>query len=127
MTNDKCAQKQNILKKALSDCPSANVRPLFNSGVVGIPKYLKNACKTCYLNIFGYAKNTTSDCPTLILRPHYNRYLCHITNEKWSLICTRTNRNDFFKDIKLLASFPIVIPIVCVIANLDHEGVELSH
>ena len=96
MTNDKCAQKQNILKKALSDCPSANVRPLFNSGVVGIPKYLKNACKTCYLNIFGYAKNTTSDCPTLILRPHYNRYLCHITNQKWSLICTRTNRNDFF-------------------------------
>ena len=66
--------------------PSVNLRPLFNSnmtkifvikwsqnctrtirsGVVGIPKYLKNACKAGYLNIFGYAKNTTSDGPSFI-------------------------------------------------------------
>ena len=104
--NSKCAQKQNILKKALFDCPRANVTPLFNSnmtkvsvlnwsqictrtirsGVVVIPKYLKNACKAGYLNIFGYAKNTTSDGPTSILRPLYNRYFCHITIEKWSQV-----------------------------------------
>ena len=102
--------KQNILKTALSDYPSANVRPLFNSnmtkvsvlkwsqnctrtirsGVVGIPKYLKNACNTGYFNIFGYAKNTTSDGPTSFLRTLYNRYFCHITIEKWSRVCTRT-------------------------------------
>ena len=37
-----------------------------------------------------------------------------------------TIRNGFFKDIVFLGSFPIVIPIVNLIANLDHEGVELS-
>ena len=72
----KCAQKQNILKNALSDCPSANVRPLFNSnmtkvsvlnwsqncnstirsGVVGIPKYFKYACKAGYFTIFAMQK-----------------------------------------------------------------------
>ena len=61
-------QKQNILKKALSDGPSVNLRPLFNSnmtkvsvikcsqnctrtfinGVVRIPKYLKNAGREGY-------------------------------------------------------------------------------
>ena len=35
-------------------------------------------------------------------------------------------RNGFFKDILFLGSFPIVIPIVNFIANLDHEGVEPS-
>ena len=80
-------QKQNILEKALSDGPCVNLRPLLNSnrtkvsvlkwshnctrtirnGVVGIPKYLKNACKAGYFNIFGYAKNTTSDGPWSIL------------------------------------------------------------
>ena len=75
-------------QKALSDGPSVNLRPLFNSnmakvsvikwsqnctrtitsGIVGIPKYLKNACKAGYFNIFGYAKNTTSDAPSSILR-----------------------------------------------------------
>ena len=96
------------------------------SGVFGIPKYLKNACKACYLNVFGYVKNTTFDGPTSILRPLYNRYFCHITIEKWSQICTRTIRNGFFKDILFLGLFPIVIPIVNSISNLDHEGVELS-
>ena len=63
------AQKQNILEKALSDGPSVNLRPLFNSNmtkvsviklsqnctrtirssVFCIPKYLKNACKAGYL------------------------------------------------------------------------------
>ena len=82
-------QKQNILKKALSDGPSVNLRPLFNSdmkklslkkwsqnytrtirnGVVGIPKYWKNVCKAGHFNIFGYAKNTTSEGPSSILRP----------------------------------------------------------
>ena len=32
----------------------------------------------------------------------------------------------FFKDILFMSSFPIVIPILNLIANLDHEGVELS-
>ena len=138
--------KTVIIKKALSDGPSVNMRPLFNSnmtkvsvlkwsqnctrtiriGVVGIPKFLKNACKAGYFTIFGYAKNITSDGPTLILRPLYNRYFCHITIEKLSQICTRTIRNGFFKDIQFLASFPIVVPIVNIIANLDHEGVEIS-
>ena len=68
--------KQNFLEKALSDGLSVNLRPLFNSnmtqvyvikwsqnctrtirsGVFGIPKYLKNAYKADYFNIFGYAK-----------------------------------------------------------------------
>ena len=68
----KCAQKQNILERALSDGPSVNLKPLFNSnmtkvsvikwsknctrairsGVIGIPKYLQNACKAGYFNIF---------------------------------------------------------------------------
>ena len=66
-------------------------------------------------NIFGYAKNTTSEGPRSILRPLYNRYFCHITIKKWSQICTRTIRNGFFKDILFLSSFPIVIPIVNLI------------
>ena len=80
--------KTEYPQKALSDGPSVNLRPLFNSnmtkvyvikwsqnctrtirmGVVGIPKYLKNACKAGDSNIFGYAKNTTSDVPSSILR-----------------------------------------------------------
>ena len=83
-------QKVSILKW------SQNCTRTIKCGVVGIPKYLKNACKAGYFNIFGYAKNTTSDGSTSILRPLYNRYFCHITMEKWSQICTRTIKNGFF-------------------------------
>ena len=75
--------------------------------------------------MFGYAKNTTSEGSSSILRPRYNRYFCHITIEKWSQICTRTIRNGFFKDNLFLGLFPIVIT-VNLTANLDHEGVKLS-
>ena len=34
--NGKCAQKQNILKKALSDGPSANLSPLLNSNMTKV-------------------------------------------------------------------------------------------
>ena len=47
---------------------------------------------------------------------------CQITIEKWSQICIRTIRNVFFLDILFFGLFPIVIPIVNLIANLDHEG-----
>ena len=49
---------------------SQNCTKTLRSGVVGIQKYLKNACKTGYFKTFGYAKNTTSDVPSSILRPH---------------------------------------------------------
>ena len=123
--NRKCAQKKNFLKKELSDGPSVNLRPLFHSnttkvsvikwsqnctrtirsGVVGIPKYLKNACKAYYFNIFGYAKNTTSDGSSSILRPLYNIYFCHITIEKWSQIWTRTIRNGFFQGYSAFGAY----------------------
>ena len=90
-----------------------------------MPTHLKYACKTGYFKIFGYAKNTTSDVPSLILKPHYNRYFCHITTEKWSQICTSIIRNGFFKDILFLGSFPILILIVNLIANLDHDEDEI--
>ena len=142
----KQAQQQNILEKALSDGPSATLRPLFNSnmtkvsvimwspiliwayrsGVFDIPKDLKNVCKAGYFNFFGYVKNTNSDGPISIPRPLYNRYFCPITIKKWSQICTRTINNGFFKDILFFGLFPIVIPIVNLIANLDREGDELS-
>ena len=105
---------------------SQNYARTIRSCVVGIPKYLQNACKAGYFNIFGYAKNTTYEGPSSILKPLNNRYFCHITIEKWSHFCTRTIGNGFFKDILLLGSFPIVIPIVNLIENLDHEGVEPS-
>ena len=57
---------------------SRNCTTTIWSGVVVIPKYLKNACKAGYFNIFGYAKNTTSDSPRPILRPLYNRYFCQM-------------------------------------------------
>ena len=75
--------------------------------------------------MFGYAKNTTHDGPSSILKPLYNRYFGHITIEKWSQICTMTIRNGIFKDILFLGLFSIVFPIVNLIANLDHKGVEL--
>ena len=78
-----------------------NCTRTIRNGVVGIPKYLKNACKAGYLKNFGYAKNTISEGPSSILRPLYNRCFCHITIEKWSQICTRSIRNGFFKDILL--------------------------
>ena len=81
----------------------------------------------------GYARKTTSGCPSSILRPLYNIYFCHITIEKWSQICTRTIRIVFFQRYSFFGFLsycnPIVIlfnPIVNLIANLDHEGVELS-
>ena len=77
--------------------------------------------KQVIFNNFGYAKNTTSDGPTSILRPLYNGYFCHITIKRWSQICTRTIINGFFKDIQFLASFPFVIPNVNKIANLDAQ------
>ena len=58
---------------------SQNCTRTIRSGVVGILKYLKNACKAGYFKLFGYAKNTTSDCPISILRQLYNIYFCHIT------------------------------------------------
>ena len=98
--------KTEYPQNAFSDGPSVNLRPLFNSnmtkvyvikwsqncirtirnGVVGIPKYLKNECKAGYFEKFGYAKNTTSEGLSSILRPLYSRYFCHITVEKWSQI-----------------------------------------
>ena len=134
------------LKKNISDGPSATLKLLFNSnvtkvyvikwsqnytrairsGVFGIAKNGKITCFACIFQIFGYANKTTSDGPSAILRPLYNRYFCHITIEKWSQICTKTIRNVFFKDILFLVLFPIVIPIVNLIANLNHEEVELS-
>ena len=105
---------------------SQNCTRTIRSGVVGIPKYLKNVCKAGYFNFFGYVKNTNSDGPISIPRPLYNRYFCPITIKKWSQICTRTIKNGFFKDILFFGLFPIVIPIVNLIANLDREGDELS-
>ena len=105
---------------------SQNCTKTLRSGVVGIAKYLKNTCKAGYFKILGYAKNITSDVPSSILRPHYNRYFCHITVKKWSQICTSNIRNVFFKDILFLGWFPILILIVNWIANLDHEEVEIS-
>ena len=119
----KQAQQQNILEKALSDGPSATLRPLFNSnmtkvsvimwspiliwayrsGVFDIPKDLKNACKAGDLNCFGYAKNTTYVSSNQILRPLYND-----------------------KDILFFGLFPIVITIVNINCKSDHEGVELA-
>ena len=105
---------------------SQNCTKTIRSDVVGIPKYIKNARKAGYFKKLYYAKNTTSDGPSSILRPLCCRYFCQITIEKWSQICTRTITKGFFKDILFLGLFPIVIPIVNLIANLDHEGVELS-
>ena len=89
-------------------------------------KNVKITCFECIFQIFGYANNTISDGPNAILRPLYNRYLCHITIVKWSQIYTRTIRKCLFEDILFLGAFPIVIPIVNLISNLDNERVELS-
>ena len=142
--NKKPAQKQNILEQTIFDGPSANLRPLCNSnvtkvydlkwsqnwtrtirsGVFGIAKHVKITCFACICQLFGYANNNTSDSPSVILRPFYDRYFCHITIEKWSHICTRTITKCLFEDILFLGAFPIVIPNVSI-SNLDHEGVEL--
>ena len=53
---------------------SQNCTRTIISGVVGIPTYLENVCKAGYFNMFGYAKSTTSDGPSSILRPIYNIY-----------------------------------------------------
>ena len=77
---------------------SQNCTKTTRSGGVGIPKYLKNACKAGCFYIFGYAKNTTSNGPSSIQRKLDNRYFCHITIKEWSQICTRTIRNDYFQE-----------------------------
>ena len=71
--NGKQAQKQNILEKALSDGPSANLRPVdlinvakvsilswsqqlnlvYRSGAFGIPKNVKITCSARIFQIFG--------------------------------------------------------------------------
>ena len=85
---------------------------------------VKRTCFACIFQIFGYANYPISDGPSAILRPFYNRYFCHIT--MWSQIYTRTIRKCLFKDILFLGAFPIIIPIVNSISNLEHEGVEQS-
>ena len=65
---------------------------VYGNGVLGIPKYLTNACKARYLTIFWYAQNTASANPNQIPRPHNNRYFCHTTVVKWSQSCFRTFR-----------------------------------
>mgnify|MGYP000105180269 CR=1 FL=1 len=49
------------------------------------------------------------------------KYLFHITIEKWSQICTRTMKKGFFEDILFMGLFPIEIPIVNLIPNLEHD------
>ena len=87
---------------------------------------LKITSFACIFQIFGYANNTTCVGPSPILRPLYKRYFYHINIEMWSQIYTRTIRKCFFEDILFLCAFPIVIPIVYSISNLDNEGVDLS-
>ena len=87
---------------------------------------LKITCFACICQIFGYANNTISDGPSAIVRPLYNISLCHITIEKWSQIYTRIIRKCLFEEILILGTFPIAIPIVNSISNLDHEGLKLS-
>ena len=84
---------------------SQNCIRTIRNGVVGIPKYLKNACKQVIFDNFGNAKNTTSEGPTSILRPLYDWYFCHITIERWSQIFTMTIRNGFFKNMLFWARF----------------------
>ena len=126
-----------IRKKTIVNGSSANLRPLFNSNVtkVSVIKWSYNWTRTKHVKItsfayifqmFGYGNKITYDGPSAIPRPLYNRYLCHITIEKWSQICTRTIRKCLFKDILFLGASPIVIPIVNSISNLNHEWVELS-
>ena len=52
--NGNRAQKQNILKKALSGCPSANVRPLFNSNMtkVSVLKWSHNCTRAIRSGVF---------------------------------------------------------------------------
>ena len=56
--NGKRAKKHNILKKALSDGPSANLRPLYNSNVakVSIVKWSQILISTVRSSIFGIPK-----------------------------------------------------------------------
>ena len=105
---------------------SQNLTWTLRSGVFGIAKNVEITCFACIFQMFRYANNTTSDGPSEILRPLYNRYFCHITIEKCSQIYTRSIRKCLFEDILFLGAFPIVIPIANSISNLDHEGVELS-
>ena len=56
--NGKQAKKHNILKKALSDGPSANLRPLYNSNVakVSIVKWSQISISTAGSTISGIPK-----------------------------------------------------------------------
>ena len=83
--------------------------------------------KQVILTFLAMPRNAIYDSPRSILRPFYDIYFCHITIAKWFQICTGTIRNSFLKDIQFFfCYFLIVIPIVNFVANLDHEGVELS-
>ena len=144
--NRKRAQKRNIHEKTISDGPSANLRPLFNSnvtkvsvikwshnwtrtlrsGVFGIAKDVKITCFSCIFQIFGYATPLLMVLVVLAVQFWDHRYFCHITIENWCQIYTRTIKKCLFEDILFLGAFPIVIPIVNSISNLDHEGVTLS-
>ena len=97
--NGKQAKKQNVLEKNISDGPSANLSPLFNSNVTkvsvrkwshictrnirsdvfGRARNVEITCFACIFQISGFANNATSGCSSAILIPLYNRYFCHIT------------------------------------------------
>ena len=91
--------KKIFKKKALSVGILANPRPLYNSNVAkvsivkwsqkwifvdgnaffGLPYDFQITLKTAILQIFGYARNDTAGHKIPTLRPHCNRYFCHIT------------------------------------------------
>ena len=102
------AQRKNILEKNIYDGPSANLRQLFVSDLTKV-----------YI-IMCYAKHTTSDGPSVILRPLYRIYFCHITIDL-CLICARTIRNCLFKNILFFGLFPTVMPIEKFNCKSDHK------
>ena len=65
--------------------------------------------------------NTTLRGQYLILRKLYERYLCHNNVATCFQNCTNTIKKCLFKDILFVGPFPIVIPIVNSISNLDHK------
>ena len=62
----------------------------------GLAILFENALKTEFIERFGCARNGTSSSGNQNLTPPYNIYFCHITNVKWSQICTWTVRKCFF-------------------------------
>ena len=75
--NGKCAQKQNIVKKALSDGPSATLRPLFNSNMtkVSIIKYYQICTRTIRSGFVGIPKYVFC---MLYLTYKVQKYVSHI-------------------------------------------------